>query len=65
MLTMRWIRAFMVMGLVLVLQGCAETSTQRMINASDQWGAGQLLYPTGSGVEGKGEGVGGDSRELR
>lgn len=38
MIKMRWIRAVMVMGLVLVLQGCAETSTQRMINANDHGG---------------------------
>lgn len=35
---LRWIPALMVLGLVFALQGCAETSTQRMINANDHVG---------------------------
>lgn len=38
MLTGRWISMFFAVGLLLVLQGCAETSTQRMINANDHVG---------------------------
>lgn len=38
MYKMRWIPACMVVGLVVVLQGCAETSTQTMINANDHVG---------------------------
>lgn len=38
MLKMKWIRVFMVVGLVLLLHGFGETSTQRMIHANDHNG---------------------------
>jgi len=38
MLNGRWASMFFAVGLVLTLQGCAETSTQRMINANDHVG---------------------------
>ncbi len=38
MLNGRWVAMLCAVGLLLVLQGCAETSTQRMINANDHVG---------------------------
>lgn len=38
MLNGRWVSIFFAVGLLLVLQGCAETSVQRMINANDHNG---------------------------
>ncbi|MDP3090962.1 MAG: hypothetical protein Q8N04_09805 [Nitrospira sp.] len=38
MLRARWVFTVFAVGLVLVLHGCAETSTQRMINANDHNG---------------------------
>lgn len=34
----KWMSRFVAIGLVLVLEGCAETSPQRMINANDHNG---------------------------
>jgi outer membrane protein assembly factor BamD (BamD/ComL family) len=41
MLSTRLVSMVLAVGLVLVLQGCAETSTQRMINANDHNGLAQ------------------------
>lgn len=38
MLNGRWVSMVSAVGLLLVLYGCAETSTQRMINANDHNG---------------------------
>lgn len=38
MLNRRWVSMLFAVGLALVLEGCAETSAQRMINASDHVG---------------------------
>lgn len=49
-------------GLVFVLNGCAETSAQRMISANDHVGlANYYVCSAGPGAEGKGEGLGDDS----
>ena len=46
-----WIPALMGLGLMFVLQGCSETSTQRMIDANDHNGLAKLLHPAGKAVE--------------
>ena len=48
MVNVRWAPMLSTVGLLLVLYGCAETSTQRMINANDHNGLATLAEGAGA-----------------
>lgn len=64
MLSTRLVSMVLAVGLVLVLQGCAETSTQRMINANDHNGLAQYYTQQAQDLR-EGEALGTHGRVLR
>lgn len=56
MINDRWVSPVVAAGLLLVLHGCAETSTQRMINADDHVGLAKYYAQEARELRGKAKG---------